>query len=93
MTEKNVPATPKEVLTTYSFNHKGETFTIPLFAEVPMGALRKARKAEDDADKVFIILEEVLPEGSPELAAIDSMNGAAFAEFLKGWTQGAPLGE
>lgn len=80
-------------VTTHSFKHNGKTFTIPLFSEVPMGALRKARKATDDADKVFIILEEVLPEGNPALAAIDSMNGAAFAEFLKGWTQGAPLGE
>lgn len=85
--------TEKEAPTNYSFDHNGKTYTIPLFAEVPMGALRKARKAQDDADKVFIILEEVLPEGSPELAAIDTMNGAAFAEFLKGWTQGAPLGE
>jgi hypothetical protein len=78
---------------THSFKHNGKTYTIPLFADVPMGALRKARKAQDDGDKVFIILEEVLPEGNPALAAIDTMNGPTFAEFLKGWTQGAPLGE
>jgi hypothetical protein len=78
---------------TYKFTHNGKKHSIPAFAELPMGALRKARKAEDDGDKVFTILEAVLTEQDPALAAIDSMNGSEFASFLEGWTQGAAVGE
>jgi hypothetical protein len=78
---------------TYSFTHNGKDFTVPAFAKLPMGALRKARKADDDGDKAFIILEFVLGEDSPELAALDTMDAKEFAAWLEGWTQGAPLGE
>ncbi len=78
---------------TYTFEHKGKKFTIPAFNALPMGAIRKARKAKDEADQAFTILEAVMPEDSPELAAVDSMAAAEFNEWLTGWTEGASVGE
>lgn len=78
---------------TFEFEHKGKTFTIPAFSALPMGAIRKARKAKDEGDQVFTIIEIMLGEDSPELAALDAMDGDEFQVFIAGWTQGAPLGE
>ena len=77
----------------YKFDHNKTTYEIPSFSELPMGAVRKARKATDDIDKAFIIIEEVLGENAPALQALDSMKAAEFQKFLEGWTQGATLGE
>lgn len=87
--QDHLPATP----TTFTFEQNGEAFTIPHFKALPMGAIRKARKAGNDTDATFILLEEALGEGSTPLNAIDRMGADEFAEFLKGWTGGAPLGE
>ena len=78
---------------TYTFAHKGVEFTIPAFTALPMGAIRKARKAKDEADQAFTILEAVMPEDSPELAAVDSMPADEFNTWLEGWTQGGAVGE
>jgi hypothetical protein len=78
---------------TYSFKHKGKTYEIPAMASLPMGVLRKSRKAVDEMDRAFLILEELMGEDSTELKAVDSMNPEEFNDFLTGWTQGAPLGE
>jgi hypothetical protein len=78
---------------TYTFEHNGKKFTIPAMNALPMGVLRKSRKAADEMDRAFMILEELMGENSPELKAVDSMDADAFNEFLTGWTQGAPLGE
>lgn len=77
----------------YKFEHDGQTYEIPSLAALPMGALRKARKIQDETDKLFTMLEVVMPEGSPALEAIDLMDSEAFQTFLAGWTQGAPMGE
>lgn len=77
----------------YSFEHKGKKYSIPAFTKLPMGAIRKARKASDDTDQAFIIIETVMGEDSKELAAVDSMSPEEFQVWLEGWTQGAPLGE
>ena len=77
----------------YSFKHNNKTFTIPAFADLPMGVIRKARKGKDEADTAFLILETVMGEDSPELAAVDSMKAAEFQEWLTGWTQGVSVGE
>jgi hypothetical protein len=87
--QDHLPATP----TTFTFQHKGEAFTIPHFKSLPIGAIRKARKAGNDTDATFVLLEEALGEGSKPLDAIDTMGAEEFAEFLSGWTGGAPLGE
>ena len=78
---------------TYTFTHEGKELSIPAFGNLPMGALRNARKATDDGDKAFIILEYLLGEESEELKAIDSMDAAEFSTWIDGWTKGAPLGE
>lgn len=77
----------------FSFTHKGETYFLPQLKDVKTGVIRKARKAVDDADKFFIIIEEVCGEGSPELNAIDDMSGTELQETLQAWAQGAQLGE
>lgn len=78
---------------TYTFTHDGKTYSIPSFASLPMGVLRKSRKAKDESDQAFMIIETVMGEDSPELAAVDSMDATAFGEWLQGWTQGATVGE
>jgi hypothetical protein len=77
----------------YEFDHKGKKYSVPNFGSLPVGALRAARKAVDDADKAFTIIEYILGEDSLELKAIDSMTAKEFAAWLEGWTQGASLGE
>jgi hypothetical protein len=77
----------------YKFQHNGKKYSIPAFGNLPIGALRAARKATDDSDKAFVIIEYLLGEDSPEIKAIDTMNAAEFTDWLEGWTQGAQLGE
>jgi hypothetical protein len=77
----------------YKFDFNKVTYEIPYFSDLPMGAIRKARKATDDIDKAFIIIEELLGENASALEALDSMKAAEFQKFLEGWTQGAPMGE
>jgi hypothetical protein len=78
---------------TYTFDFKGESYTIPAFNALPMGAIRKARKAKDESDQAFTIIESVMGEGTPALEALDQMNPEEFNTWLEGWTQGAPVGE
>jgi hypothetical protein len=77
----------------HTFNANGVDHTIPSFNELPVGVIRKARKSKDDADQAFIIIETIMGEDSPELAAIDAMLPAEFQSFIEGWTQGSPVGE
>jgi hypothetical protein len=77
----------------FTFTQDGEEYTIPRFTDLPTGVIRKARKAEDDLDRVFTILENVLGLDCPELDAIDRMTTSEFAEFLKEWTGGVAVGE
>lgn len=78
---------------TYTFKQGGEEFTIPSITALPVRVQRKARKATDDIDRVFIMLEESMGEDSEELAAVDKMTPEEFQVFLEGWTQGATVGE
>lgn len=78
---------------TFDFTHEGKTYTIPAFSALPMGALRRARKAKDEIDQIFTILEMTVGEDSEAIAAIDKMAPAGFEEFVKAWTQGANAGE
>lgn len=77
----------------FEFEHGGKTFHIPMFKDLPTGVLRKTRKSTDDLDKAFLIIENVMGEDSPELNAIDNMSISEFGDFVKAWTQGAPMGE
>jgi hypothetical protein len=78
---------------TFKFTQNKIEYSIPSFDSLPMGAIRKSRNATDDADRAFIIIEQVVGENSKELEALDSMTPKQFQDFLEGWTQGAPLGE
>jgi hypothetical protein len=71
----------------YEFVYKQKKYTVPSFNEIPAGALRKARKGEDDMDKAFTILEETLGIKSPVLSVIDKMSVAEFGKWLEGWTE------
>ena len=77
----------------FSFTHNGETFYLPHLKDVKTGVVRKSRKAANDQDRFFIIIEEVCGEGSPELNAIDDMDAAELNDTLLAWTKGATLGE
>lgn len=77
----------------YKFTHKKTEYTIPAFNEIPVGVIRKARKAKDETDMAFTILEQTLGIDSPELEAIDSMLPDEFQTWLTGWTQGVSVGE
>ena len=77
----------------YTFEHKGKSYTVPAFTEVPVGAIRKARKEKDETGQAFAIMESILGEDSVELQAVDTMTPTEFSVWLEGWTQGAPLGE
>lgn len=97
----NIPATAKKpqdhkapaAEQTFTFTHNGTEYTIPSIASLPVGVSRRARKATDEGDAVFIMLESCLAEDSPELQAIDSMDGNEFNDFLLAWGGGAPAGE
>lgn len=78
---------------THDFTFEGKTYTIPSFSSLPMGALRRARKAKDEIDQIFTILEMTVGEDSDAIGAIDKMQPAEFEEFVKAWTQGASMGE
>lgn len=74
----------------YKVEHKGKTVELPDFKDLPVGIIRKARNM-DPNDLMWVVLEEVLD--SKQLAVIDTLSMEQFAEAMKGWTQGAPLGE
>ncbi len=74
----------------YTIEHNGKKITLPAFTEMPVGVIRKARKANED-EAMWMFLEEFLDDA--QLAIIDSMTLKEFTEAMKGWTQGAPLGE
>lgn len=74
----------------HTFEHNGKKVILPAFKEIPVGVIRKARKSDAD-DAMWFMLEEILDE--KQLAIIDTMPLDVFTEAMKGWTQGAPLGE
>ena len=93
MTDKATPATTPDVPEVFTFEREGKTYSIPAFAKIPMGVLRKARKSVDDIDKTFIILETMIGEDHEAFIALDKMEAAEFGEFIQKWTQRAGLGE
>ena len=77
----------------HEFEYKGKKYSVPSFASIPMGVLRKSRKGKDELDTVFLILETMLGEDAKAFEALDKMDGTEFGEWITGWTQGAGLGE
>lgn len=67
--------------------------TLPHFTKIPGGAIRKARKATDQVDQFFIIIEETCGDPSDELAFLDQLSITELGEVFLEWTQGAAVGE
>lgn len=74
----------------YKIEYKGKTVELPDFGSLPTGVIRKAR-LEKEENQSWFILENAL--SAKELAVIDSLPVSEFAEHMKKWTGGVPLGE
>lgn len=85
----------KPVSKTFSFEHNGETFTIPSISTIKPGVFRKLRKIKnDELDLIFTLLEQVIGDDTPEMAALDDMDADQFKAVINdGWLQGATAGE
>lgn len=77
----------------FHFEHKGKDFAIPKFENIPSGVVRKSRKAENDVDAAFLVLELTLGEDSKELKALDEKPLSEVGEIIKAWTNGVTMGE
>lgn len=83
----------KEQPDTVDFETSRGTLTLPHFSKIPGGALRKGRKAVDQMDQFFIIIEETCGDPSDELAHLDRLPIGELGELIIKWTQGAAVGE
>jgi hypothetical protein len=88
-----MPAKIQKIVDPFIFEQGGKSYQIPKFSNLPAGALRRARKASDDLDKAFTIIEFVMGDESPEIFAVDSMTVSEFGDFVKAWTGGTSVGE
>ena len=85
-----MPATPQDhkrpkaetASEPFSFEHNGESFTLPPASSIKAGMLRRFRKL-DDLDVAFSILEEIADDEA--LAALDDMGIAEFNEVVSDW--------
>ena len=77
----------------YKFEINGTDYEIPAFADMPLGALRKARKAQDELDATFELLEGALGADSPVMAALDTLTIEQFKTWFEGWAGGSTVGE
>ena len=77
----------------YKFEIDGTEYEIPQFADLPLGALRKARKAQDELDATFELLEGTLGADSPSMAALDTLTIEQFKAWFEAWAGGSTVGE
>ena len=77
----------------FKFEINGQQFEIPNFADLPLGALRKARKTDNELDATFELLEHVTQDCPETLQAIDTLSVTEFGEWFENWAGGASLGE
>lgn len=66
---------------------------LPHPSKLPTGAIRRARKTEDPVEQFFAIIEGIFPEGSPELALVDSVPVDELAQVFTEWLGGVSVGE
>lgn len=85
-------STGQPVLDDFEFTHNGETYTLPSFATLKAGLIRRVRNM-DKADGLFAVIEEVANEDT--LAAVDDMTMTEFGDMLRNWQRhaGVSLGE
>lgn len=60
----------------------GHKITLPKMENVPLGIVRKTRRLTQ-ADQVFTMLEEFLPES--DLEHMDKMDRAGFQDLMEAW--------
>lgn len=77
----------------FHFEHKGKEFSIPKFENIPSGVVRRSRKAQNDVDAAFLVLELTLGEDSKEMKALDEKSLTEIGEIIKAWTNGVTMGE
>lgn len=77
----------------HKFEIDGKQYEIPKFADLPLGALRKARKADNELDATFELLEHITKDRPEILEAIDTMSVEQFGAWFEAWAGGASLGE
>lgn len=75
----------------FEFEVNKKKYSLPHFADLPTGAVRKSRKADDPMDQAFTLIEAVADEET--LAAIDSMSSKDFGQMIGDWAQGSTPGE
>jgi hypothetical protein len=63
---------------------------LPQLSTIRAGVLRKARKATDEMDQFFTILESVLGEESLELHTLDQLPLEELAQVFEQWTGTTP---
>lgn len=80
-------------MSAFTFEHDGETYSLPPFSEMTYGTMEAASQASDEVSKMFIVVREVLGEDAPELRAIRSMKYPQAMEIVAKWAKGASVGE
>lgn len=66
----------------------GRSIAVPRFENIPLGVIRRTRRLEQ-ADQVFTLLEELLPE--TELALVDQLDRTGFERFMNAWRDGSQV--
>jgi hypothetical protein len=64
----------------------GDTITMPSFATLKPGTIRKARKATDNLDQMFILIENMVPDDET-LDILDDLEADEFATFFQEWAE------
>jgi hypothetical protein len=75
---------------TYKVEYEGQTVTLPNFADIPVGLVRKARH-ENEGSQLFAVLEGILSD--KELEVMDSLPMGEFNRTTREWAGGVSLGE
>jgi hypothetical protein len=83
----------KDAPATVDFETSQGLLTLPHFAKITGGPLRKARKAQNEMDQFYTLIEELCGDPSPELDLLDKLPVIEQGELFQKWTQGAQLGE
>jgi hypothetical protein len=63
---------------------------LPELSSIRAGVLRKARRATDEMDQFFTIVEDVLGEDSLALNILDQLPLSELAEVFQQWTGATP---
>jgi len=65
----------------------GRTIKLPSFDQIPFGVIRKLRKADNDGEAFFGLIEQVADEAT--LDVLDSLPLAATGDIFSAWQAAA----